>query len=375
MVARRMDSRGGGLTRVLILKTAALGDVLRTTSILPGLAARYPDLHVTWVTAPEARELVQAHPLVHCVEVVRVEDSDQVRRLGERLAGQAWDRVLSFDDELPMCRLASAIDSDGLSGAFVGPDGRRAYTDDVDAWFGMGLLARDGREAADRRKRENARSHAAIFADMLSIQIGRPELPIDPSRVDTARFALGLDEHPLHWPRIGLNTGAGSRWPTKAIPVERVVELVDRLHVRHDGQVVFLLFGGPDEINRNREILGGIERLPGDVRVVDAGVENAILDFAAQIDTCDVLITSDSLGMHVAIARVIPVVAFFAPTSAAEIELFDAGEKVVSTSSDYCSYRTDADNSSITAERLTDATIRVLEAARSADALARRREA
>jgi len=359
------------VTRVLILKTAALGDVLRTTSILPGLAARHPNLDVTWVTAPEARELVSAHPLVRRVEVVRAEDAEQVRRLGEQLGTETWDLVLSFDDELPMCRLASAIGSDGLSGAFVGPDGRRAYTDDVDPWFGMGLLARDGRVAADRSKRENDRSHAAIFAEMLDIPVGRPELPIDPVRVDAARFDLGLDEQPPHWPRIGLNTGAGSRWPTKAIPVERVVELVDLLHVRHDGEVVFLLFGGPDEINRNREILGGIERLPGDVRVIDAGVENALLDFAAQIDTCDVLVTSDSLGMHVAIARAVPVVAFFAPTSAAEIELYDAGEKVVSTSADYCSYRTDADNSSITAERLAEAALRVLESARGRRPLAR----
>jgi heptosyltransferase-2 len=359
------------MTRVLILKTAALGDVLRTTSILPGLAKRYPDLEVVWVTAPEARELVHAHPLVDRVEVVRIEDGEQVRSLGERLGAECWDRVLSFDDELPMCRLASAIGCQGLSGAFVGPDGRRAYTDDVDPWFGMGLLARDGREAADRRKRENTRSHAAIFADMLSVEVGRPELPLDPVRIDAARFELGLDDVPRQWPRIGLNTGAGSRWPTKAIPVERVVELVDLLHVRHDGEVVFLLFGGPDEINRNREILGGIERLRGDVRVLDAGVENPLLDFAAQVDSCDVLITSDSLGMHVSIARAIPVVAFFAPTSAAEIELYEAGEKVVSTSPDYCSYRTDADNASITAERLADATLRVLQSARSANPLAR----
>ena len=38
--------------RTLVIKTGALGDVLRSTSILPGLAERHPDLDVTWVTAP-----------------------------------------------------------------------------------------------------------------------------------------------------------------------------------------------------------------------------------------------------------------------------------------------------------------------------------
>ena len=53
--------------------------------------------------------------------------------------------------------------------------------------------------------------------------------------------------------------------------------------------------------------------------------------------------------------------AFFAPTSAAEIELYGRGEKVVSTAPDYCSYRPDADNRSLTAERLAAAVARVLD--------------
>ena len=72
-------------------------------------------------------------------------------------------------------------------------------------------------------------------------------------------------------------------------------------------------------------------------------------------------VTSDSLGMHIAIARGIPVVAFFAPTSAAEIDLFGAGEKVISTAPDYCSYRPDADNSTITAGRLGEAVLRLID--------------
>ena len=54
------------------------------------------------------------------------------------------------------------------------------------------------------------------------------------------------------------------------------------------------------------------------------------------------------------------VVAFFAPTSAAEIDLFGRGEKVASTSPDYCSYRREADNSSITTARLLAAVERQL---------------
>ena len=66
------------------------------------------------------------------------------------------------------------------------------------------------------------------------------------------------------------------------------------------------------------------------------------------------------------LSRRVRAVAFFAPTSAAEIEMYGLGEKVLSTAPDYCSYATDADNSTITAERLVEAAQRVLVASAKA---------
>jgi heptosyltransferase II len=54
------------------------------------------------------------------------------------------------------------------------------------------------------------------------------------------------------------------------------------------------------------------------------------------------------------------VLCFFAPTSGAEIELYGRGEKVLSTSADYCSYRRDADTGSLTVERLLEPALRLL---------------
>ena len=79
------------------------------------------------------------------------------------------------------------------------------------------------------------------------------------------------------------------------------------------------------------------------------------------IDACDLLVTSDSMALHMAIARGVRIVAFFAPTSAAEIELYGLGQKVWSTAPDYCTYRRDADNSTLTSERLCSAALEVLE--------------
>ncbi len=44
--------------RILVLKTGALGDVLRTTILLGGIRRAHPHSHITWITAPGALPLV-----------------------------------------------------------------------------------------------------------------------------------------------------------------------------------------------------------------------------------------------------------------------------------------------------------------------------
>ena len=346
---------------LLVLKTGALGDVLRTTSILPGLRAAHPGAEVWWLTAETAADLVRHHPGVdRCVTVDPRSEADVERAAGE-LSAHRFGWVISLDDEEPLCRLASALDAERLSGAHQDEAGRRVYTPDVAPWFDMGLLSVHGKEAADRMKVENERSHPAIFADMLGIRMGRPELPLsEPARAFGRAFAErhGLGEDVV---AVGLNTGAGGRWTSKQLAVERTVELARLLARELPGEPAFVVLGGPDEAERNARIVSSLRRHEGELRAVDAGTENSLLEFAAIVDRLDLLVTSDSLALHVAVAREVPVVAFFAPTSAAEIELFGRGEAVRSTAPDYCSYRPDADRETITAERLRDAALRVLE--------------
>jgi len=347
------------LTRILILKTGALGDVLRTTSILPGLTARYPGARITWVTAPGAVDLIRLHPLIQTIVTLDVDAPGDIAAKAKSLGETRWDHVISLDDEEALCKFASSLPARRLSGAYLRDDGARAYTSDVAPWFDMGLLSVLGKEVADRMKVENGRSHAAILADMLGIAIGRPELVIEP---ESDRFAADFARRTKLRERgavVGLNTGAGGRWHSKALTPERTVQLAVAIDRALEGRVVFALFGGLGESERNARIAALLAR---EVASVDAGVDNRLLDFAALVGLCDVLITSDSLALHIGLARGVRTVAFFAPTSAAEIELFGLGEKIVSTAPDYCSYKPDADTSTLTPERISAAVLRQLAA-------------
>lgn len=360
------------LTKILILKTAALGDVLRTTSILPGLHARYPGCHITWLTSAAAASLVAPNQLnapeclVHAV-VRHPPPPPPVtsQRLPDPVSGSsAWDRVLSFDDELDLCRIAfeqaggrSGVESGVLSGAYADEQGVLRYTSDTAPWFEMGLLSVHGKEHADRLKKANQRSHPEIYADMLGIQMGEPMLFVSKPAADFAREFARRTGLSGKFPLIGFNTGAGGRWESKKLSVEKTAAVAAELHRRLEGRETILLLGGPDEDERNAAILAAIGN---GANVVDAGTKNTMHHFAALVDRLDLLLTSDSLALHVAIARKVPVVAFFAPTSAAEIELYGRGEKVASTAPDACTYRPVVDMSTLTVERLVDAILRNL---------------
>lgn len=349
------------MKNLLILKTAALGDVLRTTSILPGLHERYPGASVTWVTAPGAAPLVRTHPLVRTVVELEPDSGESVRATISRLAPTLWARVISLDDEVGVARVASEVTSRRLSGAYLRQDGSIAYTPDTAPWFDMGLLSVHGKAAADFRKIQNRQSHPEIHADMLGVRMGKPALHLTP---ETQEFAQDFAErHRLdsRRPVIGLNTGAGDRWISKQLDVERTVGVARRIHESRDGHALFLVLGGPAETARNEAILAGLVR--AELPHCDAGTGNSLLQFASLVGLCDTLLSSDSLALHLAVALGVRVVAFFAPTSAAEIELYGRGGKVVSTSPDACSYRRDADTSTLTPERISAALLEQIAAA------------
>jgi ADP-heptose:LPS heptosyltransferase len=62
----------------------------------------------------------------------------------------------------------------------------------------------------------------------------------------------------------------------------------------------------------------------------DVGTHHTESQFVAIVDQCDAVITGDTLGMHVALSRGVPVIALFVPTCEQEIDVFGLGSKIIS---------------------------------------------
>ncbi|MGB5847924.1 MAG: glycosyltransferase family 9 protein, partial [Ignavibacteriaceae bacterium] len=69
------------------------------------------------------------------------------------------------------------------------------------------------------------------------------------------------------------------------------------------------------------------------------GFNNSLMQFAAIIYDCDIIITADTLALHIATALEKKIIALFGPTSADEIELYGKGVKMISPKECNCYYK------------------------------------
>jgi heptosyltransferase-2 len=253
-----------------------------------------------------------------------------------------------LDDELDTLAGVASLRADSVTGAML-QDGLPAYTQDAAEWFNMGLHSRFGKQRADELKKLNQRSHAQIFSTIFAVEQVRPQFYVEKSCLAWADASL-----PQANCRVGINPYSGGRWPSKELRPTELEQLISRVL---NGSSAFgpgtavILFGAGQDYFKNNALVAqlSIENLAA------ICTDESVQHLAAAVGRMDYLISSDSLALHLAIAQNVAYTAFFSPTSAVEIDDWGIGTKVVSTASDYCSYRKDADNTTITSERIIEA--------------------
>lgn len=261
--------------KICILKTGASGDVVRTTTLLH----LFPDAEVHWITSRLNRELLpQRRPNVHLHILDDLTD--------EQIAAWHFDHFFSLDDEDRCADLATRISTKKLTGIYRAADGSLQYTDDSATWFDLGLRSRYGKVEADRRKMAAREPVQAHLFRMAGSQFSNHEYLLNEEMIATP------EPH-----RIGIEARAGARWPTKRW--HRFEELAERL--RAEGYTV------------------------------DFFQQRATLtEYARDIGRCQVVVSGDSLAMHLALGMAIPTVGLFTVTPPWEIHGYGRMAKLTS---------------------------------------------
>ncbi len=298
--------------RILIIKLAALGDVLRTTPILPGLVKKFPGARITWITDPAALPLLRNNPLIHRLLSFNAE--------GILVASHApFDLALNFEKEDRALALMDSVNARAKLGFAFSPSCSLSIANDA-SLYSLGLGLHD-----ELKFRHNTKSYQETIYDMAELSFEGEDYvlnlsahALDFAEKTKARFNLPPDKF-----RIGLNTGCGDVFETKCWTLEGFSGLAKAL--ARDGDSCLLLLGGKKEREFNRSLLAHCDAL-----LIDTGCDNSLEEFLGIISLCDVVVSSDSLAAHIALALGKQTVIFFGSTCPREVELYNRGEKIVS---------------------------------------------
>jgi ADP-heptose:LPS heptosyltransferase len=299
--------------RVLIVKTAAAGDVLRTTSLLPGLRRELENPHISWLTLPVSVDILRGNTAID-----RIIPFDAAAY--PALAAQRFDLLVCLDKEPGPAGLASMVAAGEKRGVGLSACGTPIpLNPSAEYYFALGV-------SDELKFKENKRSYHELIYEAAELDYMRDEPAM---YLEDVELGLGRQE----WrrlnvdpdaPIIGINTGAGSRFTGKAQSVSRAIELIEEIKKLFSDETIALL-GGPLEEQKNREIA---ERAGG--RVVNVGCRHTVRQFASILKWLSVLITGDTLAMHIATCLQVPTVALFGPTVAVEVDLFGRGDTLIS---------------------------------------------
>jgi len=295
--------------RILIIKLGALGDVIRTAAVLPGLKERWPDSHVTWISRPNGARMLKNHPLIDRLLSFDAETLSHVEY-------ERFDLCLSLDKEPGPAALAMRVDTPDSRGIGLSVYGTPTpLNPECEDYFLLGL-------DDELKFRGNTKSYQRLLYEALGLEYAGERYRLYPSRdaVEAARAfweRVGVTRDDIV---VGLNTGAGPVFANKNWPPEKYIELARAITERTDWRVA--LYGGPDEGELNHRIA---DACPG---VIDTGCRHDEQHFTALMQRGDVIVTGDTMAMHVAIALETPTIVLFGPTCDQEIDLYGLGEKL-----------------------------------------------
>lgn len=303
-------------TRVLIIKTGAMGDVLRTTSLLPALCRDAPDTRIVWLTAPEAAPLLMGNPMVH--EVIPF---DHVAY--PSLAPREFDLLISLDKEPGPAGMAEILHAKRKVGVGLSPCGA-AYplNPEAEYYFALGL-------SDELKFKHNKKTYHELIAEACGVAYSgdRPILNLSPVEIEYGADVLRRAGWDGRQPVVGINTGSGTGFANKMLSRAAIVDLIDVISSTTKGLFIALL-GGPLEADKNNHIARA-----SSLRAVDTGCHHTLRGFAGIVNHCDVVVTGDTLALHIAVALHRKVAALFGPTVDMEIDLFGDGVKLMGNSS------------------------------------------
>ena len=240
-----------------ISRKSSLGDVLRSTVLLP----RYKDAQITWLVDEKAIALLKGNPYI-----TRIMPYDLTSVL--QLRAERFDTIINLEKVAGICAFADSLNAWRRYGFRFDPDSGTAKA--YDGSHHVLEMCMNEKEKLSNKK---------YWEDFLFEMVGgkwNGEIPV-----------IGYKPESKEVFDIGFNFNVGDKWPIKAWPMEYWKELE-------------AIIGGKYTISWQQGL-------------------KSIEEYIEWVNSCSLLVTNDSLGLHIAHALDKRIVALFGPTLSNEV--------------------------------------------------------
>jgi len=279
--------------RGVIIKLGAAGDVLRSTPLLRALEPPKTGTKILWVTHSPDLLPGDACEAVHPTAATLA-----------RIAQGTWDFCWNLDKDPEACAIAASTKATEHRG-YTLRDGV-PYPVDKAAWhkFATGI--------DNPYSRRNRQSYVEEIFDITGFPFRGEEYWLRGTTATAREKAAQLLPKDS---AIGLNIGAGRRWPSRIWPVEYWIELIKLLKARGLQPV---LLGGPEEVEMSARLVDATGCLVSGVQSLET--------FYAIIERCQCIVSAVTMAMHLAIGARTPLVLLNNIFNRYEFELYGRGE-------------------------------------------------
>lgn len=276
------------MEKILIIKTGysevldnpkdsynpSLGDVLRTTPILHA----FKEDDVTWLTDEAAFPLLEGNPYIN--RLLHLDFTNAMQLLDE----DDFDAVINLEKNHDICK----------------------FSNKIPAWKKYGF--RFDKKTLDAKAYDRGIEVLTVSSDIPSKKLNtkcvqKLLFEMVGKEWNGEGYILGYQPKNKEIYDVGLNTQIGKKWPNKSWPIKKWDGLEKKL------------IGGGIKVTRQ-------ETQPPEIL-------NDLRSYIDWINSCKLIVSNDSLGLHLALALNKKVLGLFGPTSGKEVYFYGNGKGIL----------------------------------------------
>ncbi len=298
--------------KILIIKLGAIGDVLRTTFILPLLKKKYgSESLIYWMTNPISVDFLKDNNLIDKVLQYNLENAMRIQQ-------EKFDILFALEIDTPSTLLANLVKADEKYGYFFDNGTTSCFNQGAEAYLKTAFL--------NHIKIKNRRTYQDLISKACKLDYNK-EKPMLNLTEKEMKFGeeFKLKHQLSHTDKIiGINISSSDRWASRFFSNTKIKQLVRKLYNKYK----IIILAGPEEIEKRQQLIKELEQ--EQIFIISNNPKNTLKEFAAVINLCNVIICGDTMVLHLASALNKKIIALFFVTSPYEIEDYNLMTKLIS---------------------------------------------